>query len=145
MKYTFRPTNTKPTHRRLADDVEGILREHADSVTIQPASAMVDLADYALIVVETPAPEVQPEPVPERVRTAALRLALFRLHQIQDGSVYAIINASDLTDAQKTEARIQWEYEPNTRRDHPLVAAFAPAFSLTPAQVDEVFRLADTL
>jgi hypothetical protein len=55
MKYLFRPTARNATHRRLADDVTGILRSFADTVTIEPASAQVEPEGYELIPL-APAP-----------------------------------------------------------------------------------------
>ena len=61
MKYTFRPDNTG-THIRTADGVRGHLREHADTVTIRPASALVDAAMFTPY--DGPLPAV-PEPARE--------------------------------------------------------------------------------
>jgi hypothetical protein len=85
-------------------------------------------------------------PVPLSVDSASFRIAILRRHGITDGQVYAAINASELTDLEKNEARIEFEYRKNIRRDHPLVNTFASAaFNLTQEEVDEVFRLAATL
>lgn len=63
MKHTFRSTANRPTHRRLADNVLGVLRSHEDTVTVEPVSALVDPEDYELI---PPDPQpVSPEPARE--------------------------------------------------------------------------------
>ena len=37
------------------------------------------------------------------------------------------------------EARIEWAYATELRRDHPLVAALGPQFDLTASDIDELF------
>ncbi|NBW23833.1 MAG: hypothetical protein EBR82_89405 [Caulobacteraceae bacterium] len=75
-----------------------------------------------------------PQPVPEEVRQAQARRALLAAGLLT--TVEAAVAAS-LQDIQ-----IAWEYEPNIRRDSPMIAALAPALGLTDAQIDDLFRAA---
>jgi hypothetical protein len=125
-------------------------------LTMIPASGRVPSADcYRRLgpLAAPPAPEQiaaafaapLPAPVPESVGPAQLRIALLRLHGITDGAIYAAINAA-ITDPQaEAEARIFWGTATVMLRSHPLLPALAAAFGLSPAQVDEVFRLAATI
>lgn len=87
-------------------------------------------------------PPPQPVAVPERVEMAQARLALFQaglLPQV-DTAIDAI---SDPT--QRETARIEWEYRSTVRRDSELVAGLGASLGLTNEQIDDLFRLADTL
>ncbi len=86
-----------------------------------------------------PAP---PVPVPERVDMAQARLALFQaglLSQV-DAAIDAIPDPT-----QRETARIEWEYRTTVRRDSQLVAGLGASLGLTDEQIDDLFRLADTL
>lgn len=97
MKYTFRPTTNSPTHRRLADDVTGILRAHADSVTIEPASAQVNPEGYELL---PPALE------PDQLATAA-DIAAHRYTREESGVVVSTSSGQHLFDTSR-ENRSMW-------------------------------------
>jgi len=83
---------------------------------------------------EWTAPEPPPAPVPEEVRQAQARRALLAVGLLDD--VEAAVAAAS------RDIQIAWEYEPNIRRDSPMVAALAPAIGLTDAQLDDLFRAA---
>jgi len=104
------------------------------------APSAADL-DSALMDPRPPAPP--PAPVPESVGPAQLRIAMRHLHGISAGQVYAVISA--LPEAQQDDARDLWDYATAIKRDHPLVAAFAAAFGIAPADIDDVFRHAATI
>jgi len=84
-------------------------------------------------------------PVPASVGPAQLRIALRRLHpEITAGAVYALIGTLPTEEAQD-DARDLWDYATVIQRAHPVLTGLASAFSLSPDQVDDVFRLAATL
>jgi len=57
--------------------------------------------------------------------------------------VAAVIDS--LPSDEQDDAETMWLYSVSIRRDHPLVAAVGQALSLSSSQIDEVFRLADTI
>jgi hypothetical protein len=90
-----------------------------------------------------PTPAPSPEPVPSEVSNAQAREALIR-SGISISSVDAALAA--ITDPVEREVAVtQWEYRSTIRRDAELVVSMAGAMNLTPAQVDDLFRLAATL
>lgn len=75
------------------------------------------------------------------VRTAAARIILAQnglLNQVQ-----AIIDG--LPEPDKTAAQIQWEYEVNIKRLHPLVVSLTPLLGLAETQLDDLFRAAEAI
>ena len=78
-----------------------------------------------------------PNPVPEVVRSAALRYVL-NARNLRS-AVEAAVAAAD------QNAKDAWEFEVNIRRDHPLVAGFASALGFSGDQVDDIFRAAAQL
>ena len=88
------------------------------------------------------------DPVPEAASPATIRVALRRLHGITNATLDATVAAvlAGISDpGERDDAETLWLYSVSIRRDHPLVAAVAQAFSLTDAQTDEVFRVAATV
>lgn len=71
------------------------------------------------------------------VTPVQMRLALLRQGLLDD--VTAFVEAADL------ETRMTWEYAVRIDRDNALIAAAAEAIGATPADVDDLFRLAATL
>jgi hypothetical protein len=83
------------------------------------------------------------EPHVQEVSNAQAREALIR-SGISISSVDAALAA--ITDPVEREVAVtQWEYRSMIRRDAELVVSMAGAMNLTPAQVDDLFRLAATL
>ncbi len=82
-------------------------------------------------------PPVEVPPVPEVIRSAALRYVLNA--QGLRSAVEAAVYASD------QNAQDAWKFETNIRRDHPLVTGLSGALGLTSAQVDDIFRAAALL
>lgn len=70
-----------------------------------------------------------------QARRAMLRVGI--LDQVQ-----AVIDS--LPEEQAAEARIDWEFSTDVRRDWPLVVALGPALGLTDEQIDDLFTLAST-
>jgi len=88
-----------------------------------------------------------PKPVPEAASPATIRVALRRLHGVTNAALDATVAAviDSLPSDEQDDAETMWLYSVSIRRDHPLVAAVGQVLALTPAQVDEVFRVADTI
>jgi hypothetical protein len=87
------------------------------------------------------------EPVPESASPATIRVALRRLHGVTNAALDATVAAviDSLPADEQDDAETMWLYSVSIRRDHPLVAAVGQVLSLTSSQIDEVFRLADTI
>ena len=93
-------------------------------------------------------PSLVPIPVPEAASPATIRVALRRLHGVTNAQLDATVGAvlASIPDpGERDDAETLWLYSVSIRRDHPLVAAVGSALNLTPAQVDDVFRLAVTI
>lgn len=79
--------------------------------------------------------------VPEEIPLWAFRSAI-ALNGLLD-QVVAMIK--ELPEPQKTVAWQQWEYANWISRNHETVDEIASALGLTPSQVDDIFRLGDSL
>jgi len=87
----------------------------------------------------TPATPVAP--VPESVTMRQARLALSRA-----GVLKAANDAIEAMEGQPgEEARIEWDYAAELRRDHPLVAGLGQSLGLDDSAIDNLFREAQTL
>ena len=102
-----------------------------------PSGAPSELLAPAEIAFAIANPPQFPEPVPEVVRSAALRYVL-NARGLR-ASVEAAVAAAD------QNTKDAWEFEVNIRRDHPLVAGLATALGLAPGMVDAIFREAAAL
>jgi hypothetical protein len=78
-----------------------------------------------------------PNPVPGSISPLQARKALTRAGM--RGSVDAYVAKLD------QDSKDAWEYATVVHRDNPIIAAGAKALALTPAQVDDLFRLGATL
>lgn len=117
----FTPLGSLPAAEDAGPDAAPIYPEVSDEV----------LAD----AIANPPPEVVP--VPEVIRSAALRYVLNA--QGLRAAVESAVSAAD------QNAKDAWEFEVNIRRDHPLVAGLSAALGLTSVQVDDIFRAAAQL
>lgn len=79
-----------------------------------------------------------PTKVPAEVPMSQARIVLLR-RGITKADVENAINTSSLTDTQKAEALIDFEYRTTMRRASALVAAIAPLLGLTEADLDAMF------
>lgn len=94
------------------------------------------MSSSGIVSVISPAP-------PLEVTRAQARIAMSRAG-ISVAMVDAVIDA--MPDGQaKNETRIWWERSNAVERNHPAVAALAPALGLSEAQVDGLFELAAAL
>jgi len=90
---------------------------------------------------ELPPDPVIPNPVPEAVTMRQARLALSRA-----GVLKAANDAIEAMEGQPgEEARIEWDYAAELRRDHPLVAGLGQSLGLDDSAIDNLFREAQTL
>jgi hypothetical protein len=76
--------------------------------------------------------------VPARTPNAAARKVLLR-NGITDQNVRAAIANSTLSDQDKAEALVDWEFQPYVRRASPLVAALGPLLGLDDSKIDDLF------
>jgi len=85
--------------------------------------------------------------VPEAASPATIRVALRRLHGVTNATLDATVAAviDSLPSDEQDDAETMWLYSVSIRRDHPLVAAVGQVLALSSSQIDEVFRLADTI
>ena len=66
-----------------------------------------------------------------------------RLAMLDAGILTSVSNAiTAMTGPTGEAARIEWEYSPTLKRDHPLVASLSAALGLSSAQLDELFTVA---
>ncbi|NBW12568.1 MAG: hypothetical protein EBR82_31535 [Caulobacteraceae bacterium] len=88
-----------------------------------------------------------PKPVPEAASPATIRVALRRLHGVSNSALDATVAAviDSLPSDEQDDAETMWLYSVSIRRDHPLVAAVGQVLALSSSQIDEVFRIADTI
>lgn len=84
------------------------------------------------------APAPTPAPIPVQVPMAAARKVLLR-HGHDDAAVRNAISASSMTDAQKAEALIDWEFKTVVRRDSALTLALMPLLGISADQADAMF------
>lgn len=87
-------------------------------------------------------PAPPPAPLPEAVTMRQARLALLRLGLLDD--VEAVLGSIP-DEQQRRAALLTWEYSGAVERDNTLIAMLAPAIGLTPAQIDDLFRMAAAL
>lgn len=79
----------------------------------------------------------QPDPVPEVVSMRQARLALLQADLLDDVET-AMASASRAD-------QIEWEYATEVRRDSALVVSMTAALGWSSTQVDNLFRVAQTL
>lgn len=87
------------------------------------------------------APVIPPAPIPQVVTMRQARLAMSRAGIL--ASVESMI--AGMTGVEGDEARIEWEFAAEVKRDWPLVVAIGPSLGLTDAQIDDLFVMAATL
>jgi len=85
-------------------------------------------------------PQEPINPVPQIVFMRQARLALLEVGLLDN--IEQIINL--LPEPLKSEARIEWEYATEVRRDWPTLNQIADHLNLTSEYVDELFILAST-
>ena len=80
------------------------------------------------------------EDLPAPVVPVSISMRQARLALLQAGLLSAVEAAiNDLTEPDKSAARIEWEYATEMRRDHALIAALAVEMQLSDQQIDELF------
>lgn len=136
MKHTFRPSAHRPTHRRITDDVTGVLSSHPDTVTIRPPSALVALEDF----IELDAPPVA-EPVPFEIASWRAKAVLEIAGLLDDVEAALTTMPGDAG----VVARAAWQSGAPLVRRGATVTALAAQLSLSDEQVDQMFRQAAAL
>lgn len=115
------------------------------SQTTAPGELRANWTGYAWADVAYSAPPEIPapvDPVPPKVTRRQARQALF-LSGIPLASVDALIDA--LPEPSRTVSRIFWEDSNDFERTNSTLNAMASALNLTQPQLDDLFRLAQTL
>lgn len=77
-------------------------------------------------------------PVPEEVSMASARIVLLR-NGVTDAMVRSAISNSKMTDLEKGEALIAWEFRATVRRDSSLTQSLGVMLDLTEEQIDGMF------
>jgi hypothetical protein len=83
----------------------------------------------------------QPPPIPQSVSMRQARLALLSYGLLDD--VDSVIMA--MTEPQRSQTQIEWEYAQTVERGNALVALLGPALGLDDEAIDGLFTLAVTL
>ena len=98
----------------------------------------------ALVPVEPEPPAPAPEPEPLPVTSVTMRQA--RLALLESGKLDLVAPAIDqLSEPDRTKARIEWEFAQDVRKDWPLIQALAPSIGLDAAALTALFNRAATL
>ena len=83
----------------------------------------------------------QPPPPPTIVTMRQGRIAL-----LNAGLLTSVSNAiAAMTGTAGDAARIEWEFSPTLKRDHPLVTSLSASLSLSSTQLDSLFTAASIL
>lgn len=82
-------------------------------------------------------------PTPEHVSLRQFRMALKKMELFE--KINELRNSPYLSESQKEDLSEFIEYSNIIERNHPLIQAFAPLINVTTEQINNVFRLADTL
>jgi hypothetical protein len=118
-----------------------VLDRLEDVPTAIDASSGGQVGDFLNEAGEWETPAAQPPPIPQSVSMRQARLALLSYGLLDD--VEAVIIT--MTEPQRTQTQIEWEYAQTVERDNALVAALGPALGLDDPAIDSLFTLAATL
>ena len=114
-----------------------------DGAIIAPPYADARYQEYAEWVQAGNSPEefsdVQTSPVPVSVSRFKARAALFQV------GLFETVNAMMNDPATPMIHRLAWQDAQEFRRDSALVTALAGTLGLSPEQLDDLFRLAETI
>jgi len=120
-------------------------RDVADGETVQsPWVLMTDsevesrIAQYSETVRQIVAAA---DSVPQEIALWQFRSAV-AMAGLNEAVVAAI---AALPEPQKTIATEKWEYSNTVRRSHPMIVTLGAAVGLTPAQIDNIFRTANSI
>lgn len=84
--------------------------------------------------------EIASYSAPAAVTPSSVTIRQAKLQMSRAGILGAVNDFIDGMEGQEgEEARIEWDYATELRRDHPLVAALGPQFNLTDADIDDLF------
>lgn len=89
-----------------------------------------------------PSQPINTVPVPEFVGPAQIRLVLNSLG-ITEATISGLID--ELSEPEKSNARILWEYSSQFYRNNPFVIQIGAALGFSSEQIDDIFRTAITL
>lgn len=134
----------EPTTRKILSvqrDLSALVPDGMDVYGLDPET--VDEEDVGKFLVDGEVTDVDPNPaplplVPVSVSTRQARMALLRAGLL--ANVVTII--ASMEGEAGDEARIEWEYATELRRDHFLIKALGAALNLSEDQIDDLFRTA---
>jgi hypothetical protein len=139
MQYIFVIT-PHGTHIRDSDGVTGHLRGFSDFTMIHSAHPIMDSDEgYTLRIIEEPVSA--PTPVPESLANWRVKAVLDMqgLTPTVDAAIAAMPDSNE-----KIIISRAWNGNGDVLRHSPTVNSFMAILGLTDAQVDDMFRLADT-
>lgn len=88
-------------------------------------------------------PVLTSEELAELAKPKVVTMRQARLALLQQGLLTAVTNA--IINGTDEAMKIEWEYAIEVKRDWPSLIALATTLGLTPAQLDDLFKLASTL
>ena len=110
----------------------------ADWPYLQEGAGIGSTYDFETDTFGAPTPvEPEVEPVPEKVSRFQARAALYQMGLLEAAEALTTM-AGGLTE-------IAWADATEFHRDSPSIAGLAPHLGLTEEQLDDLFRLADTI
>ncbi len=121
------------------DAVEITKAEHTALLAGQAEGKRIVPDAGGVPVLQEPPPFVAPDV--EQVTMRQARLAL-----LESGKLDLVAPAIDqLSEPDRTKARIEWEFAQDVRKDWPLIQALAPSIGLDAAALTALFNRAATL
>lgn len=122
-----------------ADAVEITKAEHAALLAGQSKGKRIVSDPDGVPVMQEPPPFVAPDV--DQVTMRQARLAL-----LESGKLDLVAPAIDqLSEPDRTKARIEWEFAQDVRKDWPLIQVLAPSIGLDAAALTALFNRAATL
>ncbi len=122
-----------------ADAVEITKAEHTALLAGQSEGKRIVPGAGGVPVLQEPPPFVAPDV--DQVTMRQARLAL-----LESGKLDLVAPAIDqLSEPDRTKARIEWEFAQDVRKDWPLIQALAPSIGLDAAALTALFNRAATL
>lgn len=122
-----------------ADAVEITKAEHTALLAGQAEGKRIVPDAGGVPVLQEPPPFVAPDV--DQVTMRQARLAL-----LESGKLDLVAPAIDqLSEPDRTKARIEWEFAPDVRKDWPLIQVLAPSLGLDAAALTALFNHAATL
>lgn len=117
-------------------DTDPTERFHPDMVWAKAPAKVREGWSYDGKTFAPPATSDEPAPVPATVTMRQARISLSRADLLSKAEAAIAVMEGQAGE----EARIEWEYAAELKRDHPLIAALGQALGLSSDAVDDLFR-----